>query len=675
MRTCITILILMIAALSSKAADGILCVQRSVIATVPFDDYLSYIATHDNLAYVYELRVGIHALDVSDPANPISLAIMPETDNVYSLAAANGLLIVARNSTGILIYDTSDPTNPTLVSTIEHTGVLSDVVIYADRLYYLQSGNLRIADISDPSNPVGIGSYHMGVVTYGMHIANGHAFIAGSHAGLYIIDVSDPSKPVLRHRQDIPGFAQDVTINGSYAYVVSDNGLAPKNGHIRTYDISQPDAPVLLHELLVPGRPLRLEQHENNLYIANGRSVQVLDVSSASAPEPLGMLTTLNNPSYADLAFVGNHLLVPGGREEVEIIDPRAYADPVLSKVTTPPSPQRVSLKDNTLYVANAESGLTIYDIQDKANPKLLSTLDTPGTAFDVAIQQNTALVADADAGLLLLDVTDPSSPQPITTYATQGAARALTTYFGLAYIATDLGLEIVNFTNPQSPFRVSFLSLPKAHHLALGPGVVYVACDDLGLHIVNTLNPATPLPIGYYNENNYNARNITVDANRIFVSNYHNDNNGWLEVFDVTNPANPRVTDIVGHGEDGADFHDGLLYTIQRNELSILDPNTPHDATPIASFPLTHRAGFVHVEDETAYITSPNADTLTIISTAGCNCDADFNDDGQLDVSDITAFLAAYMSQSSETDLNGDSRLNFFDISAFVESFLSGCP
>ncbi len=675
MRTYITLLILLSTAIGTKAADGIRCVQQSVVATIDFGDFISYIATHDNLAYVYERRVGIHAFDVSDPANPIPLAIMPETDNVYALAATNGLLFVARNSTGILIYDTSDPTNPTLISTIEHTGVLSDVVIDADRLYYLQSGTLRIADISDPSNPIEIGTYHMGVVTYGMRIAKGHAFIAGSQAGLYIIDISDPINPTLRHRQDIPGFAQDVTINGSYVHVISDNGLAPNNGHIRTYDISQPDAPILIDELLVPGRPLRMENHENNLYIANGHSVQVLDVSSASSPKPLGMLSNLSNTGYADIAFTNNHLLAPAGYAGLEIIDPHAYADPVQSKTTTPTSPQRVSLKDNTLYVANAESGLTIYDIQDKANPTLLSTLNTPGTAFDVAIQQSTALVADADSGLLLLDVADPSNPQPITTYATQGAARAITTYFGLAYIATDLGLEIVNFTNPQSPFQVSFLSLPKAHHLALGPGVVYVACDDLGLHIVNTLNPATPMPIGYYNENNYNVRNIAVDANRIFVSNYHNDNNGWLEVFDVTNPANPRVTDIVGYGDDGADFSNGLLYAIQRNELTILDPNTPHDATHIASFPLTHRAGFVHVEDETAYITSPNADTLTIISIAGCACDADFNDDGQLNADDVYAYLAGFGTLSPETDLNTDGQHNFFDIAAFVQSFLAGCP
>jgi hypothetical protein len=675
MRTYIALLTLLICAVSALAADGVRCIPNSVIATFDPGDPIHHLATTNNLAYVLESTEGIHILDFSDPTSPLSIAFIPQPNSVRALTVCGNLLFAANTSTGIEIYNVNDPAKPTLTGTIPHTGVISDIVVNNTLLYYLHSGTLRIADIANPANPTSLGSYAMGGVTGGMHVTQHTAYVAASHAGLYIIDISAPTFPNLHRRIDIPWAAEDVLINDHYAYVLSDNGLQNHNGHVRTYNVSNLKNPTLISELLIPGRPRRFIQRDSTIYIANaGNGVLALDASNPQAPSTLGLLGDMNG-NYERLAFASNHLLAASDSTGLKVINSYAFVDPLFSETTTPRSPQRSTLDGDTLYVANAEHGLTIYDTHDKANPTLLSTTDTPGTARDVAVEHTTALVADGDTGLHLLDITDPFSPQAITTYATRGAARALTTYFGLAYLATDLGLEIVNFSDPANPFQVSFLSLPKAHHLALGPGVVYVACDDLGLHIVNTLNPATPQAIGYYNENNYNARNITVDANRIFVSNYHNDNNGWLEVFDVTNPANPTVTDVVGYGEDGAFFHNDLLYTIQRNELSILDPNTPRDATHIASYPLTHRAGYVLVDHDYAYITSPDASTLSIISTGQCACDADFDADGQLTSSDVTAFLAAFMSQSPQADLNRDTRYNFFDISAYIESFLAGCP
>ncbi|MEZ6163257.1 MAG: hypothetical protein R3B67_02355 [Phycisphaerales bacterium] len=106
--------------------------------------------------------------------------------------------------------------------------------------------------------------------------------------------------------------------------------------------------------------------------------------------------------------------------------------------------------------------------------------------------------------------------------------------------------------------------------------------------------------------------------------------------MFDVTNPANP-VTDIVGYGDDGADFSNGLLYAIQRNELSTFISTPPRRHTSPLS--RSHNAPDLCMlwKTKTAYITSPNADTLTIISIEDCACNADFNADVAGQLNDIT--------------------------------------
>jgi len=53
----------------------------------------------------------------------------------------------------------------------------------------------------------------------------------------------------------------------------------------------------------------------------------------------------------------------------------------------------------------------------------------------------------------------------------------------------------------------------------------------------------------------------------------------------------------------------------------------------------------------------------------------ADFNQDGQLDFFDISAFLTAYSAADPAADLSGDSILDFFDISILLQAFASECP
>ncbi|MFK7759975.1 MAG: GC-type dockerin domain-anchored protein [Phycisphaerales bacterium] len=62
---------------------------------------------------------------------------------------------------------------------------------------------------------------------------------------------------------------------------------------------------------------------------------------------------------------------------------------------------------------------------------------------------------------------------------------------------------------------------------------------------------------------------------------------------------------------------------------------------------------------------------TITIPSS----CFADFNNDGNLNFLDVSAFLIAFGQQGQAADFNGDGNFNFFDVSAFLLAFGAGCP
>lgn len=58
----------------------------------------------------------------------------------------------------------------------------------------------------------------------------------------------------------------------------------------------------------------------------------------------------------------------------------------------------------------------------------------------------------------------------------------------------------------------------------------------------------------------------------------------------------------------------------------------------------------------------------------APCNI-ADFNNDGELNFFDVSAFLTAYNMMDPVADFNGDGMHDFFDVSAFLSAFGAGCP
>jgi hypothetical protein len=54
--------------------------------------------------------------------------------------------------------------------------------------------------------------------------------------------------------------------------------------------------------------------------------------------------------------------------------------------------------------------------------------------------------------------------------------------------------------------------------------------------------------------------------------------------------------------------------------------------------------------------------------------CDIDFNNDGELNFFDVSAFLQAYMNFDPVADFTGDGQFNFFDVSAFLIAYQEGC-
>jgi len=102
---------------------------------------------------------------------------------------------------------------------------------------------------------------------------------------------------------DTPGYAYDVAISSSYAYV-ADSGSG-----LQIIDISNPASPSIVGTYNTPGYAYGVAISSSYAYVADGElGLQIIDVSNPASPSIVG---TYNTPDYATgVAISGSYAYV-----------------------------------------------------------------------------------------------------------------------------------------------------------------------------------------------------------------------------------------------------------------------------------------------------------------------------------------------------------------------------
>ncbi len=186
----------------------------------------------------------------------------------------------------------------------------------------------------------------------------------------------------------------------------------------------------------------------NGLVIGAGRDcpLEILEIDESFQ---LTQLSThfIEGFSYEDAALMGDSLLVAAahgnGIEVIDISEPRFP----LSRGSVPlENAWAVRVDGNFAYVADGALGLSIVDISDLSDLKIIGQLPTEGSAKDVRVGNGRAFLALGDAGVAMIDVTDPSSPWLIDRYNTSGLAAHIGINDSLVAVADWDDIEILKY-------------------------------------------------------------------------------------------------------------------------------------------------------------------------------------------------------------------------------------
>jgi hypothetical protein len=229
---------------------------------------------------------GAVIVDIHRPRRPRKVGTISIGEAAFGVFVQDELAYVVGGGNGVIIADVSDPANPKRLGVHRDGGVAWQIRVDGSYAYVADGPDgLEVLDVSDPSNPLEVANLDDGGVAVGIEVENSIVYLADARHGVEVIDVADPRAP--RKIKTVPGTegAWDVYVYGDLLYVASHGrGVKIVNtaGDTRFQVIGS------YHD--GDGEELGVWGDGKYLYVADNRSVEVMDVSDPAAPYEVGQL-------------------------------------------------------------------------------------------------------------------------------------------------------------------------------------------------------------------------------------------------------------------------------------------------------------------------------------------------------------------------------------------------
>jgi len=297
---------------------------------------------------------------------------------------------------------------------------------------YLKDGNgviweiltLKQLNLDCPSIK---GNYDIYGGTLDIEILGNYAYIADFDTGFHIVDISNPSNPQGIGHYNISE-ALDLAIYGNYAFIVTlDYGFY-------IFDISNPSSPQLVNNINFFTSLRAIEISGNYAFIV-GYFIPLL-IFDISNPSNLQLIEAYNNYTSANgIAVSANYAFLADGELGLKIIDTSDPTNPYeISSISTSGEVFSTFIKGNYCYLADGD--IRILDISDPYFPKEIGFYKTPNFAYNITLSENYGYIADSSTGLIILDLSDPSSPKSLGQYTINSSAVKTKVFENYCYVA-----------------------------------------------------------------------------------------------------------------------------------------------------------------------------------------------------------------------------------------------
>ena len=212
------------------------------------------LATSQNKVYLSYADGHVRITDVSNPYLPQLMGIY-DMNNEYGshnhhIAVTKNLLFQAHCYSAKIINITN-PWNPIFVSEFDSSGYVNipGIAVSGNFVYTVHNldfyASLEIWDYSNPFEPDSIGSFSdNGGFHWNIVVSDGYAYISEYQTKVSIIDVTNPSNPVLADTFSTPNWGMGIAVSNQKLFLAKHDLLV--------YDVSNPSDPVYQDSYIQP---------------------------------------------------------------------------------------------------------------------------------------------------------------------------------------------------------------------------------------------------------------------------------------------------------------------------------------------------------------------------------------------------------------------------------------
>jgi hypothetical protein len=574
-----------------------------------------------------------YVVNIASPTAPTVVSEIDLGEPLHKMTIAGSNLFVGGES-GLHVVSLQDPAQPATIGFLATAGECHSVGVSGT------TAVLGVADIgfvtvnvANPSQPTLIAPYGTNYPALDVKFQGSVAYLAMAYDGVLIYNISNPAQPQYVGQLNTPGSAEDLQLDGTRIFIADwTAGLVIGN-------ISNPALPTILGQFNTTGVADAVSLNGNTVAIADGASIRLVNAANSANPTLLGSIAA-GGLAY-NVARNGNFAYVASWYDGVEVIDTSDPFNPtfVRAAAAAPGSeqPTQLLVSGGYLYMNRAGGNqLQIYSIADASNPTLMSV--SGGASGRMATSGNYLYMGayDPSIGVRVINVANKAAPVPGVLLSTTNPFD-LATFGSYLYVADSHGgLRVVSLANPANPQIVNTITVPgqpTCQSVAVSANRLITLWGNT-LRIYSLGTPATPQFVGAYASSEY-IRGLHVGGNHAFVA--HSNGDSEIEVIDISDSAQPQLVDVLTVGDNGV--------------LGI-------DSRPGVLMLACGSAGVRLI------ITGPPGD---------------FDQDGDVDLSDLSTLLAHFGlsggATKSDGDTDGDADVDLSDLAVLLGAFGATCP
>lgn len=501
------------------------------------------------IALVWAIHLALGAIGVGHPKTVWGEATsVPELTPLGEITAQNLVIATAGGYAYVgqerilRVYDLSAGESPIVVGQAPPLeGEIKRVTLVGNRAYVAAgTAGLYILDLADPTAPTIVGRYQSQTEVLSVAVAGNHAYLAEGASGLRVISLTNPATPVAVGHFSTRGVrARDVAIVGTNAFLVTESV------DMRVISVANPARPVQIGSYDSPQDGVAITIVNDIAYLSVTEvGVRVVRVSTPSAPQPIALYgINGRGETVSNIVVNGAFMYVAAPGRGLYIYDTTTGSRAPIATVPHLWGPISVSLSGNRAYTITPGT-LRVIDVTTPAAPSMIRTWLTaiPANLASLVLVGNHAYVGSSE-GLTTIDVTTPLTPTlaRLTPLVDGGTGVGIVDRNErMALYLSYYAMHVVDLDAPTAPVELGRLTSSTVLLGGVMSGTLaYLAAGEGGLKIVDLAVPTTPTLLSTITLNPLaSAGDVAVVGTRAYVA--YGTEGMW--VVDVSNPAQPRA-------------------------------------------------------------------------------------------------------------------------------------